>query len=93
MNTKLILKDEVNCKFEGLALTTRRTLEKKLKFFLPYAYHVPAYKLGRWDGCIGYFTMGGATFINCLPHILPILEEENYTQSFYYRVQRVVDLQ
>ena len=79
MNIKLILKDEVNCKFEGLALTTRRTLEKKLKFFLPYAYHVPAYKLGRWDGCVGYFTMGGATFINCLPHILPILEEENYS--------------
>ena len=79
MNTKLILKDEVNCKFEGLALGTRRTLEKKLKFFLPYAYHVPAYKLGRWDGCVGYFTMGGATFINCLPIILPILDEENYS--------------
>ena len=79
MNTKLILKDEVNCKFEGLALTTRRKLEKKLKFFLPYAYHVPAYKLGRWDGCVGYFTMGGATFINCLPIILPILDEENYS--------------
>ena len=78
MNTKLILKDEVNCKFEGLGLSTRRTLEKKLKFFLPYAYHVPAYKLGRWDGCVGYFTMGGATFINCLPIILPILDEENY---------------
>ena len=69
MKTKLILKDEVNCKFEGLALTTRRTLEKKLKFFMPYAYHVPAYKLGRWDGCVGYFTMGGATFVNCLPYV------------------------
>ena len=78
MKTKLILKDEVNCKFEGLALTTRRTLEKKLKFFLPYAYHVPAYKLGRWDGCVGFFTMGGATFVNCLPIILPILDEEGY---------------
>ena len=78
MKTKLILKDEVNCKFEGLALTTRRKLEKKLKFFLPYAYHVPAYKLGRWDGCVGFFTMGGATFVNCLPHILPVLEEEGY---------------
>ena len=78
MKTKLILKDEVNCKFEGLGLTTRRTLEKKLKFFLPYAYHVPAYKLGRWDGCVGYFTMGGATFINCLPIILPILDESGY---------------
>ena len=79
MKTKLILKDEVNCKFEGLALTTRRKLEKKLKFFLPYAYHVPAYKLGRWDGCVGFFTMGGATFVNCLPHILPVLEEEGYS--------------
>ena len=79
MKTKLILKDEVNCKFEGLGLTTRRKLEKKLKFFLPYAYHVPAYKLGRWDGCVGYFTMGGSTFINCLPHILPILDEEGYS--------------
>ena len=78
MKTKLILKDEVNCKFEGLALTTRRKLEKKLKFFLPYAYHVPAYKLGRWDGCVGFFTMGGMTFVNCLPHILPVLEEEGY---------------
>ena len=38
MKTKLVLKDEVNCKFEGLALTTRRKLEKKLKFFLPYVY-------------------------------------------------------
>ena len=78
MKTKLILKDEVNCKFEGLGLTTRRKLEKKLKFFLPYAYHVPAYKLGRWDGCVGFFTMGGATFVNCLPIILPILDEEGY---------------
>jgi superfamily II DNA or RNA helicase len=78
MKTKLILKDEVNCKFEGLGLTTRRMLEKKLKFFLPYAYHVPAYKLGRWDGCVGFFTMGGATFVNCLPIILPILDEEGY---------------
>jgi len=78
MKTKLILKDEVNCKFEGLALTTRRKLEKKLKFFLPHAFHVPAYKLGRWDGCVGYFTMGGSTFVNCLPTILPILDEEGY---------------
>jgi superfamily II DNA or RNA helicase len=39
---------------------------------------VPAYKLGRWDGCVGFFTMGGATFVNCLPIILPILDEEGY---------------
>lgn len=78
MKCKIILKDEVNCKIEGLQLTTRRKLEKQLKFFLPYAYHVPAYKLGRWDGCVSFFTMGGSTFINALPFILPTLEEDRY---------------
>ena len=78
MKCKIILKDEVNCKVEGLSLTTRRKLEKKLKFFLPYAFHVPAYKLGRWDGCVSFFTMGGSTFINALPFILPVLEEDRY---------------
>jgi len=78
MKCKIILKDEVNCKVEGLDLQTRRKCEQKLKFFLPYARHVPAYKLGRWDGCVGFFTMGGSTFVNALPHIIPILQESKY---------------
>ncbi len=78
MKCKIILKDEVNCKVEGLDLQTRRKCEQKLKFFLPYARHVPAYKLGRWDGCVGFFTMGGNTFVNALPHIIPILQEQKY---------------
>ena len=78
MKCKIILKDEVNCKVEGLDLQTRRKCEQKLKFFLPYARHVPAYKLGRWDGCVGFFTMGGNTFVNALSHIIPILQENKY---------------
>ena len=78
MKCKIILKDEVNCKVEGLDLQTRRKCEQKLKFFLPYARHVPAYKLGRWDGCVGYFTMGGNTFVNALSHVIPILQEQRY---------------
>ena len=78
MKCKIILKDEVNCKVEGLDLQTRRKCEQKLKFFLPYARHVPAYKLGRWDGCVGFFTVGGNTFVNALPHIIPILQENKY---------------
>ena len=54
MKCKITLKDEVNCKVEGLDIDTRRKCEKELKFFLPYAYHVPAFKLGRWDGCQSY---------------------------------------
>ena len=79
MACKIILKDEVNCKIEGLDLDTRKKIEKELKFFLPYAYHVPAYKLGRWDGCVSYFTIGGVTYTNLLDIIIPIIVEENYT--------------
>jgi len=75
---KIILKDEVNCKIEGLDLDTRRKLVNKFSFMLPYAYHVPAYKLGRWDGKVNYFNVGGSTYINLLEEILPILLQENY---------------
>lgn len=78
MACKIILKDEVNCKLEGLDLDTRKKLEKKLKFFLPYAYHVPAFKLGRWDGCVSYFTIGGVTYTNLLDDIIPELVNEGY---------------
>lgn len=78
MACKIILKDEVNCKIEGLDLETRKKLEKKLKFFLPYAYHVPAFKLGRWDGCVSYFTIGGVTYTNLLDDIIPEIVNEGY---------------
>jgi hypothetical protein len=48
------IKDEVNVKISGLEVPTRRKLEKELKFFMPYARHVPAYKMGRWDGCVSF---------------------------------------
>lgn len=73
--------DEVNAKLVGLEVTTRNRLAKELKFFMPYAFHVPAYKLGRWDGCVSFFSLGGATFVNLLERILPVLYEEHYEVS------------
>jgi superfamily II DNA or RNA helicase len=75
---KIILKDEVNCKVEGLDLDTRKRCEKELKFFMPHAYHVPAYKLGRWDGCVSYFTVGGVTYTNLLDRVLPHIMAAGY---------------
>ena len=69
------IKDEVNVKIHDLDLPTRRQLEKKFKYFLPHAFHVPAYKLGRWDGCVSFFSMGGVTYLNFLDEIIPILNE------------------
>lgn len=78
MKCKIILKDEVNCKIEGLDLDTRKKCEKELKFFMPYAYHVPAYKLGRWDGTVSFFSVGGVTYINLLDRVLPIIINAGY---------------
>lgn len=74
----LHISDEVNVKIEGLDLDTRRDLVKKFKYELPYARHMPAVRLGRWDGKVAFFQLGGSTYINLLPDILPILEEQGY---------------
>jgi len=77
-NCVIQIKDEVNVKIHGLDPGIRRDLEKKLKFFQPHAYHTPAYKLGRWDGCVGFFSLSGATYLNLLDRILPTIIDEGY---------------
>jgi len=70
--------DEVNCKIQNLDLDTRQKLVKKFKIDIPHARHMPAYKLGRWDGKVAFFQLGGATYINMLEEILPELMKEGY---------------
>ena len=78
MNCKLVIKDEVNIKFEGLAIETRRKMANKLKYDLPYARHMPAYKLGRWDGTVSFFGIGGTGYLAHLDVLLPIVENDGY---------------
>ena len=75
---RLIVKDEVNLKIEGLELDTRRKLVNKFKYDVPYARYLPAVRLGRWDGKVSYFQLGGSSFVNLLPEILPVLEADRY---------------
>ena len=75
---KLTIKDEVNIKVDGLSVETRRKIVNKLKFDLPYARHMPAYKLGRWDGTKTYFGIGGTGYLAHLDIILPIIDEAGY---------------
>lgn len=56
----------------------RRKLINKFKYLLPYARHTPAYKLGRWDGTVQFFTTGGSTFVKLLDEIIPMLDEAGY---------------
>ena len=76
---KLVIKDEVNIKVEGLSVETRRKIVNELKYDLPYARHMPAYKLGRWDGTKTFFGIGGGGYLAHIDTILPIIEDAGYT--------------
>ena len=75
---RLLIRDEVNVKIEGLELDVRRALVNKFKYDVPYARYLPAVRLGRWDGKVAYFQLGGSTYLNLLPDIIPVLEEYHY---------------
>jgi len=45
---------------------------------VPWARYQPAYRLGRWDGTVGFFGLGGTGYINQLAEIIPILENLDY---------------
>ena len=78
MQAKIIIRDEVNVKLEGLDLTTRKKLVDKFKYEIPGARYQPSVRLGRWDGKVPFFNLGGTTYINLLPEIIPFLDSEGY---------------
>jgi len=71
---KLIIQDEVNIKIEGLPVEIRRKLANAFKYEIPYAKYHPAYKLGRWDGTVTLFGLGGNGYLSQLPTILQLLD-------------------
>jgi superfamily II DNA or RNA helicase len=75
---KIVIKDEVNVKIENLDLDVRKALVKKFKYEDPTARFRPSYKLGRWDGAISFFGLGGTTYLSMLGPVLEYLESKNY---------------
>ena len=96
---KIIIRDEVNIKIEGLSVEVRRKISNKLKFELPYARHMPQYKLGRWDGTTTFFGLGGNGYLNHLDVILPVLDEcgvdvaevEDLRESHKFEFETITD--
>ena len=74
---KLIIEDEVNIKLEGLEVDVRRKLANALKFEVPYAKYMPQYKLGRWDGKVAFFGIGGTGYVNHLNTVSEVLAKNN----------------
>ena len=75
---KLVIKDEVNIKVEGLALETRRKLANKFKVDVPWARYQPSYRLGRWDGTVAFFGIGGTGYMCHLEEIVNTLVDSGY---------------
>jgi len=73
---RLIIEDEVNIKLEGLEVDVRRKISNALKFEVPYARYMPQYKLGRWDGKVAFFGIGGTGYVNHLDIVVDILTKQ-----------------
>ena len=74
---RIVIQDEVNVKLEGLPVEVRRKIANRLKFEVPYARYMPQYKLGRWDGKVNFFGIGGTGYVNHLDVIQQVLLENN----------------
>lgn len=75
---KIIVKDEVNVKIEGLELDARRALMRKFEYEKPGARYLPSVRLGRWNGKVSYFSLGGSTFVHLLEDIIPVIDQFGY---------------
>ena len=73
---RIVIQDEVNVKVENLPVENRRKIANKLKFQVPYARYLPQYKLGRWDGNVAFFGIGGTGYVNHLDTIVNSLVEQ-----------------
>ena len=73
MAVRLVIKDEVNIKLENLPLDARKKLANAFKYEVGYARYHPAFKLGRWDGTVSLFGLGGNGYLSQLETILDIL--------------------
>jgi superfamily II DNA or RNA helicase len=86
MGIKLVIRDEVNIKIEGAPLEARKKLSNTFKYENPAARYHPAYKLGRWDGKVSMFGLGGNGYLSQLEKVLEIL------YNMHIDVEEVEDL-
>lgn len=76
---KIILKDEVNARIEGIEPSVKRQCIEATKVFDPASVHYSTYKLGNYKGYKYFMDQGGNTFINILDKIIPVLRHNSYS--------------
>jgi len=76
---RIVIKDEVNAIVKGLDPGTLDLCQERLSYFVPGHFHMPSFRLGRWDGRIRLFQKSGATQTNLLPYIEDIFDDNGYS--------------
>ena len=79
MAVRLVIRDEVNIKLENLPLDARKKLTSTFKYMDPTARYRPAFKLGRWDGSVSMFGLGGNGYLSQLEKVLEVLHSMGIT--------------
>jgi superfamily II DNA or RNA helicase len=51
---------------------------KMFEHEIPGARYLPSVRLGRWNGKISYFSLGGSTYVNLLAEIIPVIDNAGY---------------
>lgn len=75
---KIRILDEVNSVITGLDPETFDKVREELTFYVPGFVHMPAYKLGRWDGRIRLVSANCGLMTNLIPYVADVLENDGY---------------
>ena len=77
----ITMRNEVMCNIQGLTVSDKNILYKKLSAFIPQARFMPKYKLGLWDGYIHYFDANCNVPIGLLQEGFGLIDMKNYDVS------------
>lgn len=75
---KITIINEVFSQITGLDKSTTTKCVNKLKYLVPWRFHTPSFKLGRWDGAVRLFQDNGKVYSNLLPDVIDIIVSAGY---------------
>ncbi len=80
-HAKIIIKDNVNVKIDGLTVEDYQNLSNQYSVFVQGAFYTPQYKLGVWDGYKRFFDINGKTYLAFIDKIVEYLVINGYDIS------------
>ncbi len=72
------VRDEVYCHIAGLEPEHQEFLSNKFAMMVEGAFFQPAFKIGKWDGRIRFFSKEGRIYFRLLDDVVPYLESWGY---------------